>query len=170
MVGRTSPPLWDPGLTWPLLGLKSGEPWFPLLVMAFSSEPGAIPESQQRTGRGQAGTGSKSTAALVWKRWVRTWWSSDVSIIIRNSSHQAVFVLNCHLPHQDCPCPPSLFADSLRIWGILMPQDGVQISVSLLGTTFFKLSLKTGIFHYKPFGSIFPYILVLSQNTWPFYM
>ena len=134
MVGRTSPPLWDPGLTWPLLGLKSGEPWFPLLVMAFSSEPGAIPESQQRTGRGQAGTGSKSTAALVWKRWVRTWWSSDVSIIIRNSSHQAVFVLNCHLPHQDCPCPPSLFADSLRIWAILMPQDGVQISVSLLGT------------------------------------
>ena len=115
MVGRTSPPLWDPGLTWPLLGLKSGEPWFPLLVMAFSSEPGAIPESQQRTGRGQAGTGSKSTAALVWKRWVRTWWSSDVSIIIRNSSHQAVFVLNCHLPHQDCPCLASLFVDTLRI-------------------------------------------------------
>ena len=42
MVGRTSPPLWDPWLVWPdpLLGLKSGEPWLPLLVMAFCSEPG----------------------------------------------------------------------------------------------------------------------------------
>ena len=76
-------------------------------------------EQSLNPSRGQAGTGSKSTAALVWKRWVRTWWSSDVSIIIRNSSHQAVFVLNCHLPHQDCPCPPSLLVDPWMIWSIL---------------------------------------------------
>ena len=57
--------------------------------------------------------------------------------------------------------------DPWRIWVILMPGDGGHTSASLLETTFVKLPLpKIGIFCTCLFGSIFPYVLVLSQKTW----
>ena len=57
--------------------------------------------------------------------------------------------------------------DPWRIWVILMPGDGGHMSASFLETTFVKLPLpKTGIFCTCLFGSIFPYVLVLSQKRW----
>ena len=87
-------------------------------------------------------------------------------IIIMNNFGQAFFARNCHLPCQDWPCPPSLLVDPWRIGGILMTGDGIQMSASFWGTTLVKLSLaKTGIFHACLFGSIFLYIIVLSQKN-----
>ena len=70
-------------------------------------------------------------------------WCADavVSIILWNSFCKAAYALNGHLPRQDCPYPPSLVLDPWMIEGILTSGDGVQMSVSLFGTTFVKQSL-----------------------------